>query len=64
MKIPKHIAQLYRAGIRAGLSGVPVPVERGNFSTDHRLQTGSGSHPGSYPMGTGDSFRGGKAAEA
>jgi hypothetical protein len=28
------------------------------------VQTGSEVHPTSYPMGTGDSFLGGKAAEA
>jgi len=26
--------------------------------------TGSGTHPASYPVGTGDSFRGGEAAGA
>jgi hypothetical protein len=29
-----------------------------------RVQAGSGAHPASYPMGTGDSFPGGKAAGA
>jgi hypothetical protein len=28
----------------------------------HRVQTGSGAYPASYKMGTGDSFRGSKAA--
>jgi len=28
----------------------------------HRVQTGSGAHPASYPMGTGGSFSEGKAA--
>jgi hypothetical protein len=32
------------------------------FSRLH-VQTGSGVHPASYPMGTGGSFPGGKAAE-
>jgi hypothetical protein len=36
----------------------------GNFSLHHRVQTGSGAHPASYPMGTRDSFPGGKAAGA
>jgi hypothetical protein len=36
--------------------GVRVPVEE-NFSPFHVVQTGSGAHPASYPMGTG-----GKAA--
>jgi hypothetical protein len=33
-----------------------------NFSLHHRIQTGSVAHPTSYPMGTGGSFPGGKAA--
>jgi hypothetical protein len=36
----------------------------GNFSLHHRVQNGSGAHPASYPMGTGSSFPGGKAAGA
>jgi hypothetical protein len=36
----------------------------GNFSLHHRVQNGSGAHPASYPMGTGGSFPGGKAARA
>jgi hypothetical protein len=34
----------------------------GIFSLHHRYQTGSGAHSASYPMGTGVSFPGGKAA--
>jgi hypothetical protein len=30
----------------------------------HVIQTGSGSHPAYYPMGTGGPFLGGKAAGA
>jgi hypothetical protein len=30
----------------------------------HVVQTGPGAHPASYPMGTGGSFSGGKAAGA
>jgi hypothetical protein len=33
----------------------------GNFSLHHYVQNGSGTHPASYPMGTRDSFLGGKA---
>jgi hypothetical protein len=33
--------------------GVRFPVGPGNFSLRHRVQTGSGVHPASYPMGTG-----------
>jgi hypothetical protein len=34
------------------------------FSFLHVVQTGSGAHPASYPMGTGGSFPGGEAAGA
>jgi hypothetical protein len=40
--------------------GVQVPVEQ-KFSLLHVVQTGSGVHPISYPIGTGGSFPGGKA---
>jgi hypothetical protein len=39
-------------------SGVRFPAGAGNFSLLHRFQAGSGAHPGSYLMGTGDSFSG------
>jgi hypothetical protein len=32
------------------------------FSLHHRVQTGSGAHPASYPMGTSGSLPWGKAA--
>jgi hypothetical protein len=35
-----------------------------DFSPLHAVQTGSGAHPASYPMDTGDSYPGGKAAGA
>jgi hypothetical protein len=41
--------------------GVWVPVGS-EFSLLHIIQTGSGAHPASYPMGTGGSFLGGKVA--
>jgi hypothetical protein len=41
---------------------VLFPAGAGNFSFHHRLQNGSGSNPASYPMGTGCSFPGVKAA--
>jgi hypothetical protein len=34
-----------------------------NFSLHHRVQTGSGAHPASYPMGTRGSFPGVKLPE-
>jgi hypothetical protein len=43
-------------------STVRFPVGAGNFSLHHRVQNGPGAHPASYPMGTRDSFPGGKAA--
>jgi hypothetical protein len=36
----------------------------GNVSLHHRVQNGSGAHPGSYPMGTRGSFPEVKAAGA
>jgi hypothetical protein len=33
-----------------------------DFSLLHTVQTGSGAHPASYPMGTGGVFSWGKAA--
>jgi len=42
--------------------GVRFPAGAGNFSLPHHVQTGSGTHPASYPMGTGGSFPGDKAA--
>jgi hypothetical protein len=35
-----------------------------HISLHHRVQTGSGVHPPSYPVGTRGSFPGGKAAGA
>jgi hypothetical protein len=43
---------------------VRFPAGAGNFSLHHRVQNGSGAHPGSRPMGTRVSFPGGKAAGA
>jgi hypothetical protein len=40
------------------------PAGAGNFSLHHRLQNGSGARPASYPMGTGGTFPGSKAAGA
>jgi len=34
------------------------------FSLHCHVQSGSGAHPASYPMGTGGSFPGGKVARA
>jgi hypothetical protein len=40
------------------------PAVDGNFSLHHCVQNGSGAHPASYPMGTKDSFPGGKVVGA
>lgn len=39
-----------------------IPSTGKNFSLVHSVQTGSGSNPGSYPVGTGGSFLGGEVA--
>jgi hypothetical protein len=41
-----------------------APKCRSNEEEKNVVQTVSGPHPASYPMGTGDYFPGGKAAEA
>jgi hypothetical protein len=41
-----------------------IPGGAGNFCLRCRIQTGSGAHPASYPMGAWGSFPGGKAAGA
>jgi hypothetical protein len=59
---PVSIAIDYRLDNR--MIGVQFPAGDGNFSFRHHVQTGSGAHPASYPMGTGGSFPGGKAGGA
>jgi hypothetical protein len=39
---------------------IRVPTGAGNFSLHHRVQTGSGAYPASYPMDTRGSFPGGR----
>jgi hypothetical protein len=41
-----------------------IPGGGEEFFFRHHVQTGSGAHPASYPMGTGGSFPGDKAAGA
>jgi len=48
----------------AGRPGFDSRQEQGFFSLRHRVQTGSGVHPASCPMGTGGSFPEGKTAGA
>jgi hypothetical protein len=42
-------------------TGVRSPTEAEDFSSGLCVQTGSGAHPASCPMGTGGSFPGGKS---
>jgi hypothetical protein len=51
------IATGYGLDGRGSISG-----RLGKFSPLHSVQTGSGAHPGSYPVGTGGDFSVGKAA--
>jgi hypothetical protein len=46
------------------LDGRPrsCPGRVNNFTLLYSIQTGSGAHPASYPIGTGGSFPRGKAA--
>jgi hypothetical protein len=45
-------------------STIRFPAGAGNFSLHHRVHSGSGAHPASYPMGTRGSFPWGKEAGA
>jgi hypothetical protein len=40
-------------GLDDRCSRIRFPARPGNFSLHHRVQTGSGAHLASYPMGTG-----------
>jgi hypothetical protein len=51
-------------GLDNRMIGVRISAGAGNFSLRHCIQTGSGAHSSSYPMGTRGSFPGGKAAGA
>jgi hypothetical protein len=54
----------------SGIAQTGWTTERSEFKSRSRIfylhvvQTGSGAHPASYPMGTTVFFSGGKAAEA
>jgi hypothetical protein len=49
-------------GLDDRMSEVRFPAGAENIFLHHRVQTGSGAHPASYPMGTRISFPGGKLA--
>jgi hypothetical protein len=57
-----YLEQYYYHGLDDRGSRVRFQAGAGNFSLHYRVQNGSGAHPASYPMGTMDSFPGGKAA--
>jgi hypothetical protein len=48
-------------GLDDRASGVRFPAGAKDFSSSLCVQTGSGAHPASSPMGTGGLFPGGKA---
>jgi hypothetical protein len=50
----------YTAGYGLDSRG-SIPGRGKRFSLLHSVQTGSGAHPASYPMGTAGDFPGGKA---
>jgi hypothetical protein len=51
-------------GLKNRMIGVRFPAGAGNFPLLHHVQTGSGTHPASYPMGAGGSFPEDKATGA
>jgi hypothetical protein len=53
---------VYRLATRWMTEGSEFESRRGQEFSLHVVQTGSGVHPASHPMGTGGSFPGGKAA--
>jgi hypothetical protein len=56
---------VWRLGYRLDDQGaIPGRDNDGNFSLHHSVQTGSGAHPASYPMGIQGSYLGSKAAGA
>jgi hypothetical protein len=59
---PVGIATGYGMDVR--MIGVRLPAGAGNYPLHHRIQTGSGAHPASFPIGSGSSFPGGKTAGA
>jgi hypothetical protein len=56
MDIPVGIATRY--GLDERMICVRFHAGAGNFSLRYHVQTGSGTHPAFYPMGTGGCFPG------
>jgi hypothetical protein len=59
---PRWLSQ-YSDGLRGG-AGVQLPAGERDFSVLQSVQTDSGAHRTSYPVGTQSSFRGDKATGA
>jgi hypothetical protein len=55
------VAQSVQCLITEWTIGVRSPAKAKDFYSSLCVQTGSGAHPASCPMGTGESFPGGKA---
>jgi hypothetical protein len=55
------VAQAVQCLTTGWTTGVRSPTEAKDFSSSPCVQTGSGAHPASYPMGTVGPFPGGKA---
>jgi hypothetical protein len=61
--LDKTVGRATGHGLNGRGVGVRVPLGAGSFSSLCHPD-GFGGHPGSYPMGTGTAFPGGKAARA
>jgi hypothetical protein len=55
---------VYRLGYGLNWGSIPGRANDGIFSLCHHVQTSSGAHPASYPVGTRGSHPGNKTAEA
>jgi hypothetical protein len=65
--MPEHlqgISDLGNMWLPYGFFYFKAPAGARDFSVLHSVQTGSGDHPASCPIGAGSCFPGGKAAEA
>jgi hypothetical protein len=54
----------YSEEVTGWTTGIQFPERGYIFSLRHRVQTGSGAHPASYPKGIGSFFPQSKAAGA
>jgi hypothetical protein len=60
----QYVAQLVQRRPTGWVAGIRFPTGERDYSLLHSVQTGSGAHPASYPVGTGSSFPWTKAARA